>query len=229
LGGCDAQKSQSTRRKVVPLPPIAEIICLRVAFAANGCRENNFEFYAVCSAVSEARLEADDGERHPMSTPTVPEPSSGPRPPRDGGEPHPGRSDVQQSVEPLAMSYIAEELGIELEPRQIALGDGPSIRVNGASADNQVLVELNTHIGPLKGSQPHKLTADAFKLIWAGSRLDAKRLIIAVVGEETEKYLQRPKAWLTAALSDSQVEVMRVRLDQVVVQGIVEAQKRQYR
>jgi hypothetical protein len=176
-----------------------------------------------------ARPEADDSEGDPMSTTTVSEASSALHPPRDEADLHPGRSDVQQNVEPLAISYIAEELGIELEPRQIALGDGPSIRVNGASADNLVLVELKTHIGPLKGSQPHKLTADAFKSIWAGSRLGAKRLILTVVGEETEKYLQRPKAWLTAALSDNHVEVVRVRLDQVVVQGIVEAQKRQYR
>jgi hypothetical protein len=142
---------------------------------------------------------------------------------------HPGRSDVQQQVEPLAMNYLATELGVALEARQITVGDGPSIRVNGASANNAVLVELNTHIGPLKGSQPHKLTADAFKLIWAGSRLGAKRLILAVVGEETEKYLQRPKAWLTAALTDNHVEIVRVRLDEAVNDSIVEAQKRQYR
>jgi len=127
------------------------------------------------------------------------------------------------------MSYLARALGIALEARQINVGDGPSIRVNGASADNTVLVELNTHIGPLKGSQPHKLTADAFKLIWAGSRLGSQRLILAVVGEEAEKYLRRPKAWLTAALTDNHVEIVRVRLDEAVNDSIVEAQKRQYR
>jgi hypothetical protein len=164
-----------------------------------------------------------------MSMTTLTQPASRSTHARDAEGPHPGSSEVQQRVEPIAMSYLATELGVALGARQITIGDRASIRVNGASGDNAVLVELNTHIGPLKGSQPHKLTADAFKLIWAGSRLGSTRLVLAVVGVEAERYLQRPNAWLTAALADNHVEVMRVRLAESVVDSIVEAQKKQYR
>jgi hypothetical protein len=143
--------------------------------------------------------------------------------------PHPSNSDVQQGVGPLALSRLAVQLGVELEPRRIDMGDGVAIEVNGASPDDSVLVELNAHVGPVKGGQTHKLAADAFKLVWAGSRLGSTRLVLAVVDDAVEAYLRRPKAWLSAALVDNQVEVIQVRLPESVLADIADAQKRQYR
>jgi len=63
------------------------------------------------------------------------------------------------------------------------------------------------------GKQPKKLATDAFKLLWAVQELEATGLVIAVVDAEVEQYLMRPKAWLTVALRDSGVEVVRVATD----------------
>jgi hypothetical protein len=143
--------------------------------------------------------------------------------------PHPSRSDVQQAAEYLVISELAAQLGVALERKTIDLGNGVAIQADGASADNSVLVEVYAHVGPLKGAHPRKLTADAFKLVWAGSRLGSTKLVLAVVDGDAAAYLRRPKAWLTAALVDNKVDVIEVRLPEAVIANIVAAQKRQFR
>jgi hypothetical protein len=143
--------------------------------------------------------------------------------------PHPSRSDVRQAAEYLVISELAAQLGVALERKTIDLGNGVAIQADGASADNSVLVEVYAHVGPLKGAHPRKLTADAFKLVWAGSRLGSTKLVLAVVDGDAAAYLRRPKAWLTAALVDNKVDVIEVRLPEAVIATIVAAQKRQFR
>jgi len=119
---------------------------------------------------------------------------------------------------------------VSQEARRIPIGaDGVAIRANGAADDYSVLVEITAHVGRIKGGQIHKLAADAFKLIWAGSRLGSTRLILAVIDEGTEAYLRRPKAWLTGALEDNGVEVIRVEVPDAVRESIAAAQRRQVR
>jgi hypothetical protein len=103
------------------------------------------------------------------------------------------------------------------------------VQVNGASDDNAVLVEITAHVGRVRGAQGHKLAADAFKLIWVSSRLGSTRRILAVVDDEVAAYLRHPKAWLTTAREDNQVEVIQVQLQESVRDSIVAAQKMQYR
>lgn len=142
---------------------------------------------------------------------------------------HPSRSDVQQQAEPLAIAEVSAIVGVALTPRRIDMGDGVSVEIDGASADGSVLVEVSAHVGPLRGAQPRKLASDAFKLVWAGKRLGSTRLVIAVVDDGPAAYLRRPKAWLTAALLDSRVEVLQVSLPALVHAGIAEAQTKQFR
>jgi len=82
-------------------------------------------------------------------------------------------------------------------------------------------------VGKVLPAQGKKLATDAFKLVWAGSRLGAKRLVIAVVDTGAQAYLSRTRAWLTAALADSGVEIVRVSIDAAVYARIVEAQRLQ--
>jgi hypothetical protein len=143
--------------------------------------------------------------------------------------PHPSPSDVQQAAEYLVISELAAQLGVALARKTIDLGNGVAIQADGASVDNSVLVEVYAHVGPLKGAHPRKLTADAFKLVWAGSRLGSTKLVLAVVDGHASAYLRRPKAWLTAALFDNNVDVIQVRLPESVIADIVAAQKMQFR
>jgi hypothetical protein len=143
--------------------------------------------------------------------------------------PHASESSAQQAAELLIIAAVAEYVSLDLAPARIDMGDGVHVQIDGASADRAVLVEAYAHVGPLRGAQPKKLATDAFKLVWAGGRVAASRLIIAVADVDTEAYLRRPSAWLTAALRDSEVEVVRVSIDATAHAHVVEAQKLQKR
>ncbi|PYY34484.1 hypothetical protein DEJ32_14855 [Curtobacterium sp. MCPF17_046] len=113
----------------------------------------------------------------------------------------------------MIIAAIAAHVGVPLAPARVEFEDGVRVELDGASEDQKVLVEAYAHVGALRGGQPKKLATDAFKLLWAGRKLEATRLVIAVIDVEVEQYLTRPKAWLTAALRDSGVEVIRVAID----------------
>lgn len=143
--------------------------------------------------------------------------------------PHASDSSAQRAAEPLIVEAVAAFVGVELAAETIDLGDGVKVQIDGASADRSVLVEAYAHVGPLLSGQSRKLTTDAFKLVWAGARLGAKRLVIAVADTDAEAYLLRPRAWLTAALRDSGVEVVRVSIDAEAQALVVDAQRIQFR
>jgi len=142
---------------------------------------------------------------------------------------HPSDSSAQQAAEPLIIAAVASYLGVELLPARIQMGNGVRVEVDGASADQAVLVEAYAHVGRVRAAQGKKLATDAFKLVWAGQSLGATRLVIAVADIDAEKYLLRPGAWLTAALRDSNVEVVRVSIDAAAHARVVEAQRIQFR
>jgi|JI10StandDraft_1071094.scaffolds.fasta_scaffold48680_4 hypothetical protein len=142
---------------------------------------------------------------------------------------HPSDSSAQRAAEPLIVAAVAEYVGLELMAETIDLGDGVQVQIDGASSDRSVLVEAYAHVGPRLSGQSRKLTTDAFKLVWAGRRLGASRLVIAVADVDAEAYLLRPRAWLTAALRDSAVEVLRVSIDAAATARVVEAQRVQFR
>jgi hypothetical protein len=143
--------------------------------------------------------------------------------------PHASDSSAQRAAEPLIVKAVAEFVGVPLAAATIDLGDGVKVQIDGAALDRSVLVEAYAHVGPLLSGQSRKLTTDAFKLVWAGGRLGARRLVIAVADVEAEAYLLRPRAWLTAALRDSAVEVVRVSIDAEAQARVVDAQRAQFR
>ena len=143
--------------------------------------------------------------------------------------PHASDSGAQRAAEPLIVDAVAAFVGVELAAETIDLGDGVKVQIDGASVDRSLLVEAFAHVGPLLSGQSRKLTTDAFKLVWAGGRLGSKRLVIAVVDEDAEAYLLRPRAWLTAAIRDSGVEVVRVSIDAEAQARVVDAQRVQFR
>lgn len=142
---------------------------------------------------------------------------------------HASDSSAQRAAEPLIVNAVAEFVGVPLDAATIDLGDGVKVQIDGASLDRSVLVEAYAHVGPVLSGQSRKLTMDAFKLVWAGGRLGATRLVIAVADADAEAYLLRPRAWLTAALRDSAVEVVRVSIDEAAQARVVEAQRIQFR
>ncbi|MCS5521797.1 hypothetical protein NY551_03495 [Curtobacterium flaccumfaciens pv. oortii] len=141
--------------------------------------------------------------------------------------PHVSDSLAQRDAEPLIIAAVAAYVGVPLAPARITFEDGVRVEIDGASEDRAVLVEAYAHTGVLRGGQPKKLATDAFKLTWAGRKLGSTRLIIAVIEEEVEQYLLRPKAWLTAALRDSAVEIVRVSISDDARARVADAQRLQ--
>ncbi|WIB65296.1 hypothetical protein [Curtobacterium sp. MCBD17_040] len=142
--------------------------------------------------------------------------------------PHPSDSLAQRDAERFIVAAVADDVGVSLVTTRVDLGGGVRAEFDGASEDRSVVVEAFAHVGALRGAQPKKLATDAFKLTWAGRRVGASRLIIAVLDERVEAYLRRPRAWLTAALLDAGVEVLRVDVDPAVLSRVEAAQRAQF-
>lgn len=141
---------------------------------------------------------------------------------------HASDSSEQRTAERAIIAAVAEQLNVTLAPARIRIDDA-HVEIDGASPDHSVLVEAYARIGALKGAQPRKLATDAFKLAWAGEKLGATQLVIAVADEAAAQYLRRPGAWLTAAIRDAGVEVITADIGEALRDSIIAAQARQYR
>lgn len=141
---------------------------------------------------------------------------------------HASDSTEQRTAEVAIVAAVSGIVGVPLTPARITIADA-RVEIDGASEDRSVLVEAYARIGAVRGGQPKKLATDAFKLAWAGEKLGAQRLIIAVAGEEADAYLRRAGAWLTAALRDANVEIIHVPLSVELRESLADAQARQYR
>lgn len=144
-------------------------------------------------------------------------------------EGHPSDSRAQRDAEVAIIAALSAQLGEPLAKTSVATGNGGRIELDGSTADFSILVEAYAHQGALRGGQSKKLATDALKLTWIGRQVGAKRLILAVADHEVESYLKRPTAWLTQALIDLEVEVIRVDLDDATVSGLRTAQTAQFR
>ncbi|MEU4014886.1 hypothetical protein AB0E56_06410 [Microbacterium sp. NPDC028030] len=141
---------------------------------------------------------------------------------------HASDSSEQRTAERAIIAAVAEQLNVTLAPARIAIDDA-HVEIDGASPDRTVLVEAYARVGALKGAQPRKLATDAFKLAWAGQKVGAVRLVIAVADEAAAQYLRRPGAWLTAAIRDAGIEVLVADIGDSLRESIIAAQARQYR
>jgi len=141
--------------------------------------------------------------------------------------PHPSDSAEQRALETAILPALAAQLGVELAPETIDLGDGVRVAVDGISPDRTTVVEFYGHVGILKGAQPKKLTTDAFKLIFAGGRLGAATLVLAVVDQPAYRYITSAKSWAAAALRDFGVTVTLIELDGDDHARILAVQQRQ--
>ena len=142
---------------------------------------------------------------------------------------HPSDSLAQRDAEVIIIAALSAKLGVPLAKSSIPTGNGGRVELDGASKDFSILVEAYAHQGMLRGGQPKKLATDALKLTWIGRLVGATRLILAVADEQVEAHLRRPKAWLTQALIDLDVEVVRVELDDATAAALRTAQTVQYR
>jgi len=139
---------------------------------------------------------------------------------------HASHSGEQQSAEELLRVGASGRLGADLQPLDLRLPGGADVRIDGGSKYPPVLVEIYAHQGALKGSQPRKLAADAFKLVTVQRTvMPGARLALVLDDEVAAEQIRR--GWLGEALSTWAIEVVVVPLDAAVREGLTAAQLRQ--
>jgi len=127
---------------------------------------------------------------------------------------HPSNSSVQLTAETEIRESLEGILGIRLPPATVLIAGTSPVKVDGASDDKQVFVEIFAHQGPLKGGQRHKVATDVLKLITIGREYPDAQLMIAVT-DETAAASLKSTSWLAAALRlwDIKVEVVPIKDD----------------
>lgn len=142
---------------------------------------------------------------------------------------HPSDSRAQRDAERVILAALSDRLGVPLAKTSIATANGGRVEIDGASPDLSVLVEIFAHQGKVLSGQGRKLAQDILKLTWIRQQASASRILLAIADPVVELYLGRPKAWLTQAIIDLGVEVVRIELDAAVSHGLQRAQADQYR
>ena len=142
---------------------------------------------------------------------------------------HASDSTEQRTAESYALKAIGTKLGVDLVPRKIQLPDGSYMDIDGgADGPPAVLAEVYAHQGRLKGSQPDKLLADAFKLVAARKLVfpcGHARVMLVLTDEDAARGLR--SGWRKAALKAMDVELHVVPLPAEVAASVRAAQKRQ--
>jgi hypothetical protein len=139
---------------------------------------------------------------------------------------HRSDSAIQREAEPLILAGVSTIVGKELAPRTLCLESGAPVEVDGADANESVLVEIFAHQGPLKGGQKKKVSQDALKLITLRRNRPQAQLILAFADEQAAVYA-KTGTWVSAALAAWDVRVIVVELDPTTRDGIRSAQLRQ--
>jgi hypothetical protein len=133
-------------------------------------------------------------------------------------------SHVQQAAEDAARAQLSKELGLPLEPGEVRLAGGATVRVDATAIDGSVFAEIFARQGSLKTGQRHKIATDALKLLTIGrSRPDA-RLIIAMCDETAHAGIL---GWLRESLETAGIEMRVVPLPADLRASIVNAQRKQ--
>lgn len=136
---------------------------------------------------------------------------------------HHSDSKVQREAEEIIRTQVSEKVGAELAPADLAFETGALVRVDGATADESVIVEIFARQGKLKPGQQKKVALDAFKLVTLGRNRPNSRLIVVFADDDAAAYALG-KGWLAQALKTWKVEVLVVELDAVQRERILAAQ-----
>lgn len=143
---------------------------------------------------------------------------------------HPSDSTIQTTEAQNSILKLAKEqlnLKFDLIETPIVLDEGVSWRVDGASKEDQILVEVYSRIGALHGAQKKKVGLDILKLStikkfhpdWANAKL-----FIAFASEEAKTSIT---GWLSFAALKHEVSLIVCPVESKLTQSLLAAQARQ--
>ena len=139
---------------------------------------------------------------------------------------HASDSAAQRAAEPFILDALAKRLAVTLEKKRVSLPGGSHVDLDGASADEQVLVEIYARQGALKAAQVKKVATDVLKLIVLKQHRPEARCVLAFASEEAAQTV-RGKKWLAEAVRDFAISVEVVELPADIRQAVIVAQTRQ--
>ena len=143
--------------------------------------------------------------------------------------PHPSSSNEQQAAGIALVNALSHYLGIPLESKVLELGGDCTVQIDGYSDEPPVICEAWAHIGKLRGSQPDKVMADAFKLLFCEKLLSKKFRKILLFADDNVKQYFSGVNWQAKCLREHNIEVIALRLPAALLNKIEKAQERQYR
>jgi hypothetical protein len=135
----------------------------------------------------------------------------------------------QRQAEVDMIQAVSLARGMSLTSQRLDLGNGVSVQVDGVARDHSLFCEAFAHQGPLKGSQPHKVLSDAFKLAYLGRRWPHAELLLVFSDDEAARRFRTGASWAAKAIDAFGVKVEVVNLKDAVRNRLRKAQVRQSR
>ena len=145
---------------------------------------------------------------------------------------HLSDSSVQKNAEKVILRQLEKQMSLpeySLVEKKVYLKDDSFVNFDGYNDDEGIIVEIYARIGKLAPSQEKKIVTDLMKMVLTERVLQKNfRKIIAVCDELVEKQITG-SSWKSLAISEFQVEVIKVEIGSELRQDIIDTQKRQYR
>lgn len=142
---------------------------------------------------------------------------------------HPSDSVEQKHAESIIANELSNLMGVKLERNVVLNLDESKVNIDIFCESHLILGEIYAHIGKLKVAQSYKIINDTFKMLYIEKKLGKPfRKMIVVCDDEVYKALKN-SSWKAKAISEFGVEIIKVEIDTITKNKIMEAQKRQYR
>jgi hypothetical protein len=141
-----------------------------------------------------------------------------------GQQIHQSDSKVQKEAEAIVLAQVSEKLGVPIQQKVRLVLDDAKVELDGASADESVLVEVFARVGKLKGAQLHKVSTDTLKLLALAETRPSARLVLAFADQDAADSVV---GWRAAVLARHKIEKVVVELSTEQRQLILDAQAEQ--
>jgi hypothetical protein len=141
----------------------------------------------------------------------------------------PGDSREQREAEAIMVAALSEQLGLPLMPARVVLPGGGRLEVDAVNEEVGVYCEAWAHQGPPKSAQRTKVITDAFKLAFLARLRGGNPRLVLLFSDAAAAKPFLGKSWYAEAIRTLGIAIEVIELPAAVREGLVQAQKRQYR
>ncbi len=143
---------------------------------------------------------------------------------------NPGTAVISIEAEPeMLKDFELREKTLLRDDRNIPIGDGTFVIVDGYSDSAAIVCEIWAKVGTLRGAQFHKIMKDAFKMVFLEKRQKRQLRKVLIFADEIARKPFLGKSWMAVCLKDFGVETWVANLPDDIKQRISHQQKELYR